>query len=76
MLPYCDYVDVFEYVPTIRMTSKCHYFDAIEDSSCTFGVWHPLAAEKFITLAMNEANDSIVFETGFARVSGFNNLNC
>lgn len=76
MLPFCGYVDVFEFVPSARMSSRCHYFDDMEDPSCTLGVWHPLSAEKFVTLAMNELNDSTVFETGFARVRGFRNLNC
>lgn len=76
MLPFCDSVDVYEFVPSVRLTKKCHYFDEFEDTSCTFGVWHPLAAEKMLSLAMNEANDTTVFQTGFVRIRGFKNLNC
>lgn len=76
MLPHCKNVDVFEYIPSVRLTKKCHYFDEFEDSSCTFGVWHPLAAEKMITLAMNELNDTTVFHTGFIRIRGYYSLSC
>jgi len=76
MLEVCEFVDMFEYVPSNRISSRCHYFDELEDVSCTLGVWHPLAAEKFLTLAMNLLNDSTVFETGFVRISGFNSFTC
>lgn len=76
MLPHCDTVDVYEYVPSVRLTDRCHYFDELEDSSCTFGVWHPLAAEKMLSLGMNEANDSTVFLSGFIRIGGYRNLKC
>ncbi|KAL0278852.1 UNVERIFIED_CONTAM: hypothetical protein PYX00_000542 [Menopon gallinae] len=76
MLPHCDTLDVYEYVPSVRLTDRCHYFDDFEDSSCTFGVWHPLAAEKMLSLGMNEANDTTVFLTGFIRIRGYRNLKC
>ncbi|KAK6624022.1 hypothetical protein RUM44_010880 [Polyplax serrata] len=76
LMPYCDTIDFFEYVPSFRLTKKCHYFEDFEDDSCTFGVWHPLSAEKILSLAMNEANDTTVFNLGYIRVKGYADLKC
>ncbi|XP_069689641.1 beta-galactoside alpha-2,6-sialyltransferase 2 [Periplaneta americana] len=76
MLPHCLHVDLFEYVPSIRLTKRCHYWDVAEDSSCTFGVWHPLAAEKLLALALNVASDQTVFSNGYVRVPGYDILQC
>lgn len=76
LMPYCDTIDFFEFVPSTRLTKKCHYFEDFEDDSCTFGVWHPLSAEKILSLAINEVNDSVVFNTGFIRIKGYKDLKC
>nr|CAD7204663.1 unnamed protein product [Timema douglasi] len=75
-LPHCRLVDLVEYVPSLRLTKRCHYWDVTEDSSCTFGVWHPLAAEKLLTLALNVADDAAVFSQGYVRVPGYDALSC
>lgn len=28
LLPYCSYLDVVEYMPSTRLTSRCHYYDS------------------------------------------------
>lgn len=76
MLQYCDYVDMFEYVPSFRMTKRCHYYDEHEDLGCTMGDWHPLAAEKLLVLSLNSAEDSTVFDQGYVRISGLNDIRC
>jgi hypothetical protein len=76
MLPHCSHVDLLEYVPSVRLTKRCHYWDVAEDSSCTFGVWHPLAAEKLLALALNVASDQSVFSDGYVRVPGYDTLQC
>ncbi|CAH0557889.1 unnamed protein product [Brassicogethes aeneus] len=76
LLPYCNFVDIFEYVPSTRVTKRCHYYDPEENVACTFGVWHPLAAEKLLTYQMNIADDKTVFQQGFVRIPGFQNLEC
>ncbi|CAG9863526.1 unnamed protein product [Phyllotreta striolata] len=76
LLPYCSFVDVFEYVPSARVTKRCHYYDPEENPSCTFGVWHPLAAEKLLTYYINLASDRDVFQTGFVRIAGAKNFEC
>ncbi|XP_066143900.1 beta-galactoside alpha-2,6-sialyltransferase 1 [Euwallacea fornicatus] len=76
LLPHCSFVDVVEYVPSTRASKRCHYFDPKENPACTFGAWHPLAAEKLLTYHFNDATDDDVFQKGFVRVSGFRNLKC
>ncbi|XP_054270536.1 beta-galactoside alpha-2,6-sialyltransferase 2 [Macrosteles quadrilineatus] len=76
LLPHCAYVNLFEYVPSMRLTKRCHYFDDDEDASCTFGVWHPLAAEKLLALNFNTAADKTVFKTGYITVPGYQTLGC
>lgn len=75
-MPHCDYVDVFEYIPSTRATRTCHYYDEEDNPSCTFGAWHPLAAEKLIAYSINNASDKEVFQTGFIRIPGFSKLKC
>lgn len=76
LMPTCNYVDVFEYVPSTRVTKRCHYYDIEDNLACTFGVWHPLSAEKLITYQMNVADDKTVFQKGFVRLLGFRKTHC
>ncbi|XP_037089610.1 beta-galactoside alpha-2,6-sialyltransferase 2-like [Pollicipes pollicipes] len=50
MLDRCQHVDVYEFVPSLRMTKRCHYYDVEENEFCTLGAWHPLATEKLLAL--------------------------
>ncbi|XP_072388882.1 beta-galactoside alpha-2,6-sialyltransferase 1 [Diabrotica undecimpunctata] len=76
LLPFCSFVDVFEYVPSARVTRRCHYYDPEDNPSCTFGVWHPLAAEKLLALYINTADDKAVFQTGYIRILGSRKAKC
>ena len=70
-LPFCGYVDMIEYVPSLRMTKRCHYYDTNEDFGCTVGDWHPLAAEKLLVLSLNPTEDHVIFAEGYVRIRGF-----
>ncbi|KAK4008271.1 beta-galactoside alpha-2,6-sialyltransferase 2 [Daphnia magna] len=70
-LSFCDYVDMIEFVPSLRMTKRCHYYDTHEDVGCTLGDWHPLAAEKLLVLSLNPADDHAIFVNGYVRIPGF-----
>lgn len=99
LLPYCSYVDIVEYMPSTRLTSRCHYYDTEVkfnirnndlnyslneslaiinqmNSACTFGAWHPLAAEKLMTYDMNSANDFSTFQNGVIRIRKPKNNGC
>jgi len=67
----CARVNVYEYVPSMRLTKRCHYYDTQENLGCTIGDWHPLAAEKLVTLKLNSANDTTVFSDGYVSIKGF-----
>ncbi|XP_054168600.1 beta-galactoside alpha-2,6-sialyltransferase 2-like [Oppia nitens] len=57
LLNICSKVDIYEYIPSIRINNKCHYYDNNIDMGCTFGHWHPLSTEKLYLLAINECNE-------------------
>ncbi|CAH1369290.1 unnamed protein product [Tenebrio molitor] len=76
LLPVCNFIDIFEYVPSTRVTKRCHYYDPEDNSACTFGVWHPLAAEKLLTYHINTNDDQRVFQDGYVRIPGFKNFKC
>lgn len=44
------------------------------NARCTFGAWHPLAAEKLLSIHMNGANDYTVFQKGIIRIQPDRNI--
>ncbi|KFB50816.1 AGAP006903-PA-like protein [Anopheles sinensis] len=68
LLPVCRYIDIVEYIPSTRMNGLCHYYDEELNLGCTFGAWHPLAAEKLLVFELNSASDYTVFQQGTARI--------
>lgn len=66
MLHVCSRVDIYEYVPSMRMTKRCHYYEVRDDPGCSLGDWHPLAAEKLLALhmAQDEQAERDVFVRG------------
>ena len=69
-------MDVYEFVPSLRMTKRCHYYDTEENEFCTLGAWHPRAAEQLRALRMNHASDRDVFERGVLRLKGYSQVGC
>ncbi|XP_043948280.1 beta-galactoside alpha-2,6-sialyltransferase 1 isoform X3 [Drosophila biarmipes] len=78
LLPHCPQVDFVEYVPSTRLNGRCHYYSKEMNSACTFGSWHPLAAEKLMALDMNmaEDDDMSVFQLGILRIRRPDKLLC
>ncbi|XP_076042704.1 beta-galactoside-a-2,6-sialyltransferase isoform X2 [Oratosquilla oratoria] len=76
MLHHCQVVRAFEYVPSLRVTKQCHYWEPAKDSGCTFGDWHPLATEKLLTLALSQATDEETFLKGYVTLKGFSEYKC
>ncbi|XP_058066205.1 beta-galactoside alpha-2,6-sialyltransferase 2, partial [Anopheles bellator] len=68
LLPVCRHIDIVEYIPSTRMNGLCHYYDEELNLGCTFGAWHPLAAEKLLVFQMNAASDYTVFQRGTIRI--------
>ena len=73
---HCRVVHVYEYVPSMRLTKRCHYYDAEENLGCYIGDWHPLAAEKLAAIAMNVADKKQVYSDGFLTIPGAPGLDC
>ena len=73
---HCKLVHVYEYVPSMRLTKRCHYYDENENLGCTIGDWHPLAAEKILALALNIGNDTEVFAEGYLTIPGLHGIQC
>ncbi len=72
----CKMVHIYEYVPSMRLTKRCHYFDVEENLGCTIGDWHPLAAEKLLALGLNIGNDTQVYHSGYLTIPGLPSVNC
>ncbi|OQR72077.1 beta-galactoside alpha-2 [Tropilaelaps mercedesae] len=64
MVRRCKYVSFYEYIPSMRLTKRCHYYAEQEDIGCTTGVWHPLAAEKMLVLNLTVSDNRDIFERG------------
>ena len=67
---HCVKVHVYEFVPSMRLTKRCHYYDEQQNIGCTIGDWHPLAAEKLAALRMNIGNNTQVFQEGYVTIPG------
>ena len=72
----CRIVRVYEYVPSMRLTQKCHYYEEDVNLGCTIGIWHPLAAEKLLALAMNSGTDLQIFRDGYLSIKGVSSVHC
>lgn len=72
----CNRVRMFEYVPSVHATRRCHYYTTGDDSSCTLGAWHPLAQEKSLAHRMSDNADLDVFQRGFIDIPGVRAVHC
>ncbi|RWS31038.1 beta-galactoside alpha-2:6-sialyltransferase 2-like protein [Leptotrombidium deliense] len=70
LMKLCSTVNVYEYIPSIRLTEKCHYYDNSSGLGCTLGEWHPLATEKLYAINLNRASDYEVFVEGKMTIRG------
>ncbi|XP_013195339.1 beta-galactoside alpha-2,6-sialyltransferase 2 [Amyelois transitella] len=75
-LQRCKRVRVFEYVPSVRATRRCHYHVARDDTACTLGAWHPLAQEKALAERIRDNSDIDVFQKGYIDIPGLSNVDC
>lgn len=71
LLQHCATVHIFEYIPSMRLTKRCHYYDTEDNLGCTLGDWHPLAAEKLIALALHTEDDVQMLKDGYITIPGF-----
>ncbi|KAF2368509.1 Glycosyl transferase family 29 [Trinorchestia longiramus] len=74
MLSHCRVVHAVEFVPSLRLSKRCHYWEPGENSGCTFGDWHPLSTEKLLTMVLNVASDIDTYKKGYVTLPGFHSL--
>ncbi|XP_050354279.1 beta-galactoside alpha-2,6-sialyltransferase 2 isoform X1 [Nymphalis io] len=72
----CNRIRMFEYVPSVHATRRCHYHASGDDTGCTLGAWHPLAQEKALAHRMSDNADLDVFQRGFIDVPGIKAVHC
>ncbi|XP_030637617.1 beta-galactoside alpha-2,6-sialyltransferase 2b [Chanos chanos] len=76
MMTLCDEVDVYEYIPSVRQTSLCHYYEGYFDNACTLGAYHPLLYEKTLIRRMSRATEEDLKRKGKATLPGFHTVTC
>ncbi|XP_019634651.1 PREDICTED: beta-galactoside alpha-2,6-sialyltransferase 2-like [Branchiostoma belcheri] len=76
LLSLCDTVDVYEYVPSMRETKRCHYYENNMDIACTYGAYHPLRAEKQLIKKLNIGPEEDVRKKGKITLPGFRTVQC
>ncbi|KAG8004438.1 Beta-galactoside alpha-2 [Nibea albiflora] len=55
MMSLCGEVSVYEFIPSIRRTDLCHYYEHYHDDACTLGAYHPLLYEKLLVQKINQS---------------------
>ena len=71
----CRKVHVYEYVPSMRLTKRCHYYNEEENLGCTIGDWHPLAAEKLTAFSLSTKDKVEIFQYGYLTIRSNCNKN-
>ena len=76
MMALCREVHVYEYIPSLRQTDLCHYYEHYYDAACTLGAYHPLLYEKVLVHKMNVAPEQDLKKKGRITVPGFSTVDC
>ncbi len=77
-LQKCERVNVYEYIPSVRESARCHYYGPKNESnpSCTYGSWHPVSAEKLFFLGLTDSTDKQIFMDGVLSIPGVSKFKC
>ncbi|XP_070586058.1 beta-galactoside alpha-2,6-sialyltransferase 1-like [Erythrolamprus reginae] len=76
MMSLCDVVHVYEFLPSQRQSSQCHYYQDFSDDACTLGAYHPLLFEKNLVRRMNQGTQDDLAQKGRVTLPGFQGLDC
>ncbi|KAM9482395.1 beta-galactoside alpha-2,6-sialyltransferase 2b isoform 1-T2 [Clarias gariepinus] len=76
MMSICEKVDVYEFIPSIRHTSLCHYYEQYHDFACTLGAYHPLFYEKLFIRTMSTVSLDELMTKGKVTLPGFSQITC
>jgi len=75
----CERVDIYEYIPSVRESPRCHYYSPKSEQdnpTCTYGSWHPVSAEKLFFLGLSDSSDKQIFIDGVLSISGVSQAHC
>ncbi|XP_029282577.1 beta-galactoside alpha-2,6-sialyltransferase 2-like [Cottoperca gobio] len=76
MMSLCREVSVYEFLPSLRRSDLCHYYERYEDAACTLGAYHPLLFEKLLIQRINEGGRDALRTKGKVTLRGFRTLRC
>ncbi|XP_066518846.1 beta-galactoside alpha-2,6-sialyltransferase 2b isoform X2 [Hoplias malabaricus] len=76
MMGLCETVDVYEFIPSKRHTTLCHYYSDYADMACTLGAFHPLLFEKLLVRKMSSSSYFNLINKGKATLPGFSQVIC
>ncbi|XP_023648312.1 beta-galactoside alpha-2,6-sialyltransferase 2 isoform X1 [Paramormyrops kingsleyae] len=76
MMALCEKVHVYEYIPSMRQTDLCHYYEQYYDSACTLGAYHPLLYEKVLVARLNVGSELDLQRKGRITLPGFSTVTC
>ncbi|XP_041822013.1 beta-galactoside alpha-2,6-sialyltransferase 2-like [Chelmon rostratus] len=76
MMSLCREVSVYEFIPSVRRTDLCHYYERYHDAACTLGAYHPLLYEKLLIQRLNEGHRDQLRRKGKVTLRGFSTVRC
>ncbi|KAI4892626.1 hypothetical protein NFI96_034105, partial [Prochilodus magdalenae] len=76
MMGLCEKIDIYEFIPSKRHTTLCHYYEKYRDMACTLGAYHPLLFEKLLVRRMATNFFSDIANKGKITLPGFSQITC
>ncbi|XP_041834763.1 beta-galactoside alpha-2,6-sialyltransferase 2-like [Melanotaenia boesemani] len=76
MMSLCHEVSVYEFLPSLRHTDRCHYHERYHDVACTLGAYHPLLYEKLLVQRINWGDQDQLKTRGKVSLRGFSTVTC
>ncbi|XP_045907094.1 beta-galactoside alpha-2,6-sialyltransferase 2-like isoform X2 [Micropterus dolomieu] len=76
MMSLCREVSVYEFIPSVRQTDLCHYYEQYHDDACTLGAYHPLLYEKLLIQRINQGHRDQLKRKGKVTLTGFSAIQC
>ncbi|XP_054483334.1 beta-galactoside alpha-2,6-sialyltransferase 2-like [Anoplopoma fimbria] len=76
MMSLCREVSVYEFIPSLRRSDLCHYYERYHDAACTLGAYHPLMFEKLLVQRINQGDQDQLRRKGKVTLRGFRAVRC
>ncbi|XP_060724564.1 beta-galactoside alpha-2,6-sialyltransferase 2b [Tachysurus vachellii] len=76
MMSICKTVDIYEFIPSKKHTTLCHYYEQYHDFACTLGAYHPLFYEKLLVRRMTTVSLDELMTKGKVTLPGFSQITC